>query len=66
MKGASFFAVAALAAFAASASDFHSLWYDRAADDSLKGWEEQSLPLGCGQFGVSVFGSVWSERLQLT
>ena len=59
-------ATTALAAFGASADAVHSLWYDRAADDSLKGWEEQSLPLGCGQFGVSVFGVVWSERLQLT
>ena len=32
----------------------------------MKGWEEQSLPLGCGQFGVSVFGGIGSERLQLT
>ena len=44
----------------------HTLWYDAPAEDSLKGWEERSLPLGCGHFGVSVFGTIDRERLQLT
>ena len=42
------------------------LWYDRPADDSVKGGERQSLPIGCGHFGVSVFGNVTNERLQVT
>ncbi|MCQ2388984.1 MAG: glycoside hydrolase family 95 protein, partial [Kiritimatiellae bacterium] len=57
--------VVALIAAVSSARD-HVLWYDSAADDSLKGWEEQSLPIGCGHFGVNVFGTSWGERLQLT
>jgi len=32
----------------------------------MKGWEERSLPIGCGWFGVNVFGGVPSERLQVT
>ena len=57
--------VVALFAAVSFARD-HVLWYDSAADDSLKGWEEQSLPIGCGHFGVNVFGTSWGERLQLT
>lgn len=44
----------------------HVLWYDRAAENSIRGWEEQSLPIGNGWFGVSVFGSSPFERLQIT
>ena len=44
----------------------HVLWYRQAAADSIVGWERQSLPLGNGWFGVSVFGGVASERLQVT
>lgn len=40
--------------------------YDRAAEDSIKGWENDSLPLGNGYFGASVFGGVNSERIQFT
>ena len=44
----------------------HCLWYGAPADDSIRGWERQSLPLGCGHFGVSVFGDPRHERLQVT
>ena len=40
--------------------------YRAAAPDSLAGWENASLPLGCGHFGVNVFGGVARERLQIT
>ncbi|MCQ2386106.1 MAG: glycoside hydrolase family 95 protein, partial [Clostridia bacterium] len=42
------------------------LHYDKPAEDSPEGWEKESLPLGCGYFGVSVFGGVEKERLQFT
>ena len=44
----------------------HRLWYGQPAEDSNAGWERQSLPLGCGHFGVSVFGGAAHERLQVT
>ena len=44
----------------------HRLWYDSPAADTIEGWERQSLPLGCGHFGVSVFGDPRHERLQVT
>jgi len=44
----------------------HRLWYGQSAEDSIAGWERQSLPLGCGHFGVSVFGGAAHERLQVT
>ena len=44
----------------------HGLLYDAPAADTLKGWERQSLPIGCGHFGVNVFGIVTNERLQVT
>ena len=59
-------ALVALSASVGSAASVHTLWYGEPAEDSLKGWEERSLPLGCGQFGVSVFGGIGGERLQLT
>ncbi len=40
--------------------------YKEAADDSLQGWETQSLPIGNGYFGASVFGGVDKERIQFT
>ena len=43
-----------------------TLWYARPAPDTDKGWESESLPLGCGWFGVSCFGGVTNERLQVT
>ena len=40
--------------------------YRAAAEDSLDGWENQSLPTGNGYFGASVFGGEKSERVQFT
>lgn len=37
-----------------------TLWYDEPATD----WESQSLPVGNGALGMSVFGGVRAERLQ--
>ena len=37
------------------------LWYDEPADS----WEEESLPVGNGHLGGSVFGTVDTERIQL-
>lgn len=44
----------------AMASDNHILWYDRPASN----WNE-ALPIGNGRLGAMVFGTVYSERLQL-
>ncbi|WP_336207347.1 glycoside hydrolase family 95 protein [Nonomuraea sp. LPB2021202275-12-8] len=37
------------------------LWYDRPASD----WESETLPIGNGALGATVFGTVATERLQL-
>jgi alpha-L-fucosidase 2 len=37
-----------------------TLWYDEPATD----WESQSLPIGNGALGMSVFGGVQTEQLQ--
>ena len=54
------------------------LWYKRPAplindghfarqnDHPMAGWEKWSLPLGNSYFGVSVFGRIETERLQIT
>ncbi|MFZ4775585.1 MAG: glycoside hydrolase family 95 protein [Terrimicrobiaceae bacterium] len=42
------------------------LRYDKPAPLDLKGWEFESLPLGNGYFGVSVFGGVADELWQFT
>ena len=44
----------------------HRLWYRQPAQDDIFGWEHQSLPIGCGWFGVNVFGGVTNECLQVT
>ncbi len=44
----------------------HRLVYRTAAEDSIAGWENRSTPIGNGWFGVSVFGGVTNERLQVT
>ncbi len=44
----------------------YTLRYSTPAEDSVKGWEEQSLPLGCGWFGANVFGIPRRERIQIT
>ena len=49
-----------------AAAEKHALWYRSPAPDGIEGWERQSLPVGCGYFGVSVFGGVAEERLQVT
>jgi alpha-L-fucosidase 2 len=48
---------------ATTAADDHrglTLWYDEPATD----WETQSLPIGNGAMGASVFGGVQGELLQ--
>ena len=40
--------------------------FQRPAPDTLAGWERESLPIGNGQLGVSVFGIVTNERLQVS
>jgi alpha-L-fucosidase 2 len=40
--------------------------YAAPAPDNDAGWENYSLPLGCGHFGASVFGIVERERIQIT
>ncbi len=42
------------------------LRYRTAAEWSQDGWKTSSLPLGNGWFGISEFGGVDVERLQLT
>ena len=62
-------ATAALALGAATQSfavETHGLRYDRPAADSYGGWERESVPIGCGWFGASVFGIVGSERVAIT
>ncbi len=44
----------------------YTMRYHTPAEDSVKGWEEQSLPLGCGWFGANVFGIPTRERIQIT
>ena len=41
------------------------LKYNKPAENSVKGWENESLPLGNGFMGVSVFGGISKERLQI-
>ena len=50
----------------ANASSGARLHYRMPAEDSIVGWERQSLPLGCGHFGWNVFGIVTNERVQVT
>ena len=40
--------------------------FARQNDRPLAGWEKWSLPLGNSYFGVSVFGRIGTERLQIT
>ncbi len=44
----------------------HFLRYNKPAELSNKGWEKESIPLGCAHFGVSVFGNPAKDRLQVT
>ena len=42
------------------------LRYAAPAEDSILGWERQSLPLGNGYMGANVFGRYDRERIQFT
>ena len=42
----------------------HRLVAKAPAEDSAKGWERESYPIGNGWFGVSVFGGVPDERFR--
>jgi len=44
----------------------HTLRYAQPAEDSIVGWERESLPIGNGWFGASVFGGITNERVQIT
>lgn len=44
----------------------YELQYNTPAPDSNAGWEDLSIPLGNGYFGVNLFGGVATERLQLS
>lgn len=54
----------------------YKLWYDKPAPNRGResenmtakdsDWEEWSLPLGCGHFGINVFGRTDTERIQVT
>ena len=54
------------AATSVAAAQTHELWYERPAAGTIDGWERESLPIGNGWFGVSVFGGIAEERLQVT
>ena len=44
----------------------HGLRFDKPAADTDIGWEQESMPLGNGWFGASVFGIPGNERVQIT
>lgn len=57
--------IASISASPAFAADKpYILRYDKPAPLDLKGWEFESLPLGNGYFGVSVFGKIISDSRQ--
>lgn len=66
MKKFALAAVALALTNGVNASSGARLFYRTPAEDSIVGWERQSLPLGCGHFGWSVFGIVTNERVQVT
>ncbi len=43
-----------------------NLKYNKPAENSAKGWEEYSLPLGNGFIGANIFGGIDLERIQIT
>lgn len=43
-----------------------NLRYDKPAENSDRGWEEYSIPVGNGYMGVNIFGGIECERLQIT
>ena len=42
------------------------LRYDRPATNSSEGWERESLPIGNGYFGASIFGDPQEERIVIS
>ena len=51
---------------AAGGSENYRLWYTSpVSSENYSGWQSQSLPLGNGKVGASVFGGIKQERLQL-
>jgi alpha-L-fucosidase 2 len=56
----------ALGVSADGAAPTHRLLSRTPAEDSIRGWERQSYPIGNGWFGVNVFGGRPEERLQVT
>lgn len=42
----------------------YQLWYNQSAKDSYKGWENESLPIGNGKIGATIFGGETHERIQ--
>ncbi len=58
--------VAVVVGIGAAAAGEWRLRYRTAAEWSQDGWKTSSLPLGNGWFGISEFGGVDVERLQLT
>jgi len=44
----------------------YRLWYDEAAPDTGAGFENESLPIGNGHMGVSIFGGTESETLSIS
>lgn len=61
MPGGSASAASPFASPTANPSDELQLWYGAPAAD----WERESLPIGNGALGATVFGTLRSERLQL-
>ncbi len=43
----------------------YRLWYTSPATENYSGWQSQSLPIGNGKVGASIFGAIKQERLQL-
>ena len=43
-----------------------TLTFKAPAEDSMRGWERESFPIGNGWFGVNVFGIPENERLQIS
>ena len=43
-----------------------TLTFEKPAEDSMRGWERESFPIGNGWFGVNVFGIPENERLQIS
>ena len=62
-----FAALALIAGSPVAAADRpHGLRFDTPAADTDAGWEQESLPIGNGWFGASVFGLPGCERVQIT